>query len=94
MPDYRNNYLIFQNVWNTVVCTTSPTEIKENLMHVLADSKIESLFNEKKLYSKDELELEDICRDLDILADNIELIKSRITSIALKYKGNQYNDKS
>lgn len=85
MSNFANNYLIFQNIWNSCANST-PRYTKESLVQVLNKSRENLLWNENRLDPEDDKEIAGLIHDLDIIADHFEYIKSRVCAIALKYK--------
>lgn len=88
-----NRELVFQRVWNIVVCEDSARYLSQRISTVLAESQKQDIFNEMRLMPADEAELADIGRELDVIADHVEYLKNKITAVAMRYRENIFHDK-
>ena len=89
-----NRELVFQRVWNIVVCEDSARYLSQRISTVLAESRKQDIFNEMRLTPADEEELADIARDLDTIADHVEYLRNRITAVAMRYREPPRHDQS
>jgi hypothetical protein len=89
-----NRELVFQRVWNIVVCEDSARYLSQRISTVLAESRKQDIFNEMRLAPADEEELADIGRELDVIADHVEYLKNKITAVAMRYREPPRHDQS
>lgn len=89
-----NRELVFQRVWNIVVCEDSARYLSQRISTVLAESRKQDIFSEMRLAPADEEELADIGRELDVIADHVEYLKNKITAVAMRYREPPRHDQS